>query len=119
MYYFDEMCVTYSGSKEEISLFCQRLILRKWLDALMISFSCLKMCLCPKVDEEVDATLTTLRMKLLVQLEQDQKEVNALISQIQAITAGKAKPLKQAKMRKHNVNAPPPSKKQNGKHRRK
>ena len=69
-------------------------------------------------DSEVDDVLTNLRMKLLIQLEHDQKEVNAAISQIQGVTAGKAKPLKQAKMRKHNANPPTPSSKSKGKQQR-
>ena len=70
-------------------------------------------------DAEVDRILTTLRMKLLIQLENDQKKVNSTISQIQAVTAEKAKPLKQAKMRKHNANPPPDSsKKSRGKQQR-
>lgn len=60
-------------------------------------------------DEEIDRTLSILRMKLLIQLENEQKEINDAISQLQQVTAGKAKPLKETKMRKSNTN--PASKK--------
>lgn len=43
-------------------------------------------------DVEVDRVLTTLRMKLLIQLENDQKKINSAISQIQAVTAEKVEP---------------------------
>jgi RNA transcription, translation and transport factor protein len=58
-------------------------------------------------DEEVDHILTILRMKLLVQLEKDQQQVNELVAEMQAVTVGKAKPLKEAKLRTHNASPPP------------
>lgn len=64
-------------------------------------------------DLEVDSILTQLRMKLLIQLEEDQKVINAAVAQVQSVTSGKAKPLKQAKLRPHNAKPPPPQKKSN------
>jgi RNA transcription, translation and transport factor protein len=63
-------------------------------------------------DDEVDHILTILRMKLLIQLEEDQKKINAAVSQVQTVTSNHAKPLKQAKLRKNNAQ-PPPAKKTN------
>jgi len=60
-------------------------------------------------DAEVDGILLSIRMRLLMQLERDQKDINSAIAQIQRITAGRAKPLKEAKLRSHNVDKPPPS----------
>jgi hypothetical protein len=57
-------------------------------------------------DEAINRTLSILRMKLLIQLENEQKEINHVISQLQQVTAGKAKPLKETKMRKSNTNSP-------------
>lgn len=68
-------------------------------------------------DKEVDHILTLLRMKLLIQLEEDQKAINVAVSEVQDVTAAKAKPLKQAKLRKHNINTPSPNKKSDNNNR--
>lgn len=59
-------------------------------------------------DDKVDHIVSLLRMKLLIQLEEDQKAVNEAVCQVQSVTSGKARPLKQAKLRPNNIKKPPP-----------